>query len=260
MNSLIAVCVGVSLASIAGSAKALTLVYDAYVTPNTLPQNTPSSPWSVGVGSAGIATASGTTLTINDNSTSSTGPWWKTNGLSAADVSSTIDYEIRARLSISSYTNNGGALQLGFHATVEDGSRFTGFGLLFTNGQTEVALQGSSTQPIGTPIFVNGSPVLNILLTKVGGASGTLTLKVYDDANNLLGTNAFAYSSAGGGDGTRTVYWGAPTGDETSFSTLTGISFGLGNGVAAPDLIPEPSIIGLSMAGLFLMVRGIRKI
>lgn len=220
---------------IAGSAQATTLLYDAYVT-NALPQNIPSSPWTQ-LSFGGSATISGPVLTLTDPSSSGYGPYWA-HGLVAADFASG-NWEIRSRLRILSYSDNG-SIQGEFQATVEDSVRYTGFGLLFTNGQTEVFHQVH----IGTPVVVTGSPFLNIVYSKVGPNE---TLTVYDDANVLIGSDTRPYNSVGGGDSVYNVYWGETASVPTGVIELTGISFGFGE--AAPNLIPEPSVVALGMLG-----------
>jgi hypothetical protein len=226
-------------------------VYDAFVTPNTTPQN---PPWTTVVSGSDIQTASGRLLTLSVANDGNAGPYYTVAGINTSIVNANSEYEVLSRVRVPS---SSGPRSL-FHAYIGDGTRLVGFGITNAGANNAIALISTSLTPLSsyTIVPLSGDDFFDIDLRKTGtsgGASDTVTLRVN---GTVIDTQPYTAMSSYPLSPSAELLFGSSNGSGTAgLIELTGASFGINQ--AAPALIPEPSIAALSMAafGLALVRR-----
>lgn len=224
-------------------------LYDAYVTPNTTPQN---PPWTTVVGGTDSQTASGRLLTLSIANDGSAGPYYYAISGTSGIVGANDEYQIFSRVRVPS---SSGPRSL-YHAYIGDGTRLVGFGVTNAGANNAIFLINTSLTPLSSPTIVSlsGDDFFNIDLRKTGtsgGASDTVTLRVNGtviDTQSYTAMSSYTFPE---------LLFGSSNGSGTSgLIEMTGASFGIGQDAFA--LLPEPTATVMILVGGVLLVRRYR--
>jgi len=238
-----------ALGLLAGTSRASTnFVYDAYVTPSTLPQNPPWTTDATYVNGTDSQTASGRLLTLVKDITFNDPGYYYSHTLALSEISSTTEYSVRTRARLNSFGDNYGEHGL-LQVVIGDGTIFTGIGMSLGTGGNRFFLLGSGGTPLGGVVYTatapSGDDFFNILLTKTG-TTGTSADQVNLYVDGVLAmTQNYGNMAAGTG---RNLTFGASSSVASGTIQMTGASFGIGE--SAPSLIPEPSALAMGVVGL----------
>jgi len=242
----------------AGVVHATTYTYDAYVTPNTLPQSIPSSPWtSVGAGDADTETASGRLLTLSAANDNTPGPYYYAISGTSGIVDANDEYEIRTRVRVPSSSSVSPFPDRSlFHAYIGDGTRLVGFGVTnLSANMNAIFLINSGVSPLVTPYVatLGNDDFFNIRMTKTGTSGGASdTVSLYVDGVLAQSVSYTALSSYTFPE----LLFGNSASQPFGLTQLTGASFGINE--AAPALLPEPTTAVMILAGAMLLMRRYR--
>jgi hypothetical protein len=251
--------------ALAGAGHAATnFSYDAYVTPGTLPTAVSPAWLTDGPFKAGDSqTASGRLLTVVDGSASSLPGFYYYRTLTASDVNSTDEWEMRARVRVPS---SGDLLAEGrapFYLRILDGTKFIGIGVTHISPTVNrfflVDNVGKPLNTGGGPRFddvaLGGDDFFNIRVVKEG-TTGTIndTIRLYVDGVQIENEAYPAFPAIS----SRDVLWGSLSSPGFGTFELTGVSFSIGGQNAAPALLPEPTSLLLGLLGLLCYARRFR--
>jgi len=240
----------------AGSAHAATnFLFDTYQqAPSTGPQN---PPWTENIGfinGSDSRTAGGRLLTLVDGSQNNDPGYYYTSTINPGDVSSTSEYEIRARIRVISSGDlppDDGEHAL-FMAYIADGSRFVGFGATKAAGNmNRFFFFDNVGRPIDTgagPRFDDVAPgtddFFNIRVVKEGTTGGFPdTIRLYVDGVQVENELYIQFPAIG----TKDVLFGTASSPAFGTVEITGVSFGTGGQNSALLLLPEPSAMTLCL-------------
>jgi hypothetical protein len=181
--------------------------------------------------------------------------------LSTAEITSTDDYQVRARLRMTDFDfkdPNDDEDKAAFTGQIADGNRFVAFGVhldvtdLDGDGdatEQRVVFLGPAAEPLGVVGEASGGEFLDVLLARTGG---TVELYVND---TLVSTEQYSNFPTNSG-AFRRLFWGGGSSPTTGTTELMGVSFGINAG-ASPISVPEPTAGLLFGATLvFLALRG----
>lgn len=243
----------------AATVQATTYTYDAYVTPGTLPQNIPSSPWtSVGADGSDTETASGRLLTLSAANNVDPGPYYYAISGTSGIVDTNDEYEIRSRVRVpSSSSVNPFPDRALYHAYIGDGTRLAGFGVTnISANMNAIFLINSGVGPLVAPYIatLGNDDFFNIRMTKTGTTGGA------GDTVNLFVDGVLAQSVSYTALSSYTfpeLLFGNSASQPFGLTELTGASFGINE--AAFALLPEPSAIVMVLASAALLLRRHRR-
>lgn len=182
--------------------------------------------------------------------------------LTAAEITGTDDYQVRARLRMTDFDfkdPNDDEDKAAFTGQIADGNRFVAFGVhldvtdLDGDGKAteqRVVFLGQAAEPLGSVGEAPGGEFLDVLLERTGG-----TVDLY--LNDAL-VSSESYSNFPNNSGSfRRLFWGGGSSPTTGTTELMGVSFGV-NTDAAPINLPEPTAGLLLGAGLAIAALGRR--
>lgn len=218
-------------------------LYDLYVTPSALP---PAPPFTTVAGGGGDQqTASGALLTLVDTDAITPG-FYYFDALDLSIINSGLDYEARSRVRLREYgsTTTGSGL---FAVFMDDGTRQVSWGMRFDGVNTEFGfLDATGAISYGATDIAapTGDDFFNVLMRKTGS-----TVQLIIDG---VTTASVAYASLPTSSDID-VLFGNTSSPAYGRVELTGQSFAIGE--AAPNLIPEPSLLALGGFSLLVLAR-----
>lgn len=250
---------------VAAADGATNFLYDAYVTPSTLPTAITPAWVTDGPGKGGDSqTASGRLLTVVDSSASSAPSYYYYHNLGVSDISSSDEWEMRARVRVPSSGDLSSEGRAPFYIRLIDGSKMIGVGVAKAgNGTNRIFFIDSTAKPLDTgggprydDVTLGNDDFFNIRVVREGTTPDiSSTIRLYVDGVQVESEAYPTFPTISARD----VLWGAISSPGYGTFELTGASFGIGGQNSAPMLLPEPSSTALCVLGALLGAWVVRR-